>query len=218
MSLAIFDLDNTLLAGDSDFLWGRYLVDNQLVDGEAYEKENDRFYREYSEGRLDILEFLAFVLRPLSEHSLEELYRWRDDYIETRIKPIIARTAQDLVNKHRNSGDTLLIITATNRFVTEPIAQLFGIDKLLATDPEINESGYTGKVSGTPCYQEGKVERLEEWLKETGFDLTGSWFYSDSHNDLPLLNKVDNPIAVDPDETLRKTAEEKGWEVISLRD
>lgn len=218
MSLAIFDLDNTLLAGDSDFLWGRYLVDNQLVDGEAYEKENDRFYREYREGRLDILEFLAFVLRPLSEHSLEELYRWRDDYIETRIKPIIARTAQDLVNKHRNSGDTLLIITATNRFVTEPIAQLFGIDKLLATDPEINESGYTGKVSGTPCYQEGKVERLEEWLKETGFDLTGSWFYSDSHNDLPLLNKVDNPIAVDPDETLRKTAEEKGWEVISLRD
>lgn len=217
MSLAIFDLDNTLLAGDSDFLWGQYLVDNQLVDGDAYKKENERFYREYSEGKLDILEFLAFSLKPLSEHSLEELYSWRYDYIETRIKPIITQAAHDLVKKHRTAGDTLLIITATNRFVTEPIAKLFGIENLLATDPEMNDTGYTGRVKGIPCYQEGKVERLDVWLKETGHDLTGAWFYSDSHNDLPLLGKVDNPVAVDPDETLHKTAEEKNWPIISLR-
>lgn len=218
MTLAIFDLDNTLLAGDSDHLWGQYLVDNQLVDGETYQRENERFYTDYREGKLDILEFLAFALKPLSEHSLEELYSWRYDYIEKQIRPIINQAAYDLVDRHRNAGDALLIITATNRFVTEPIAKLFGIDNLLATDPEQNESGYTGKVSGTPCYRQGKVERLEAWLKETGSDLAGSWFYSDSHNDLPLLGKVDNPVAVDPDETLRKTAEDKGWPIISLRN
>ena len=217
MTLAIFDLDNTLLAGDSDYLWGQYLVDNQLVDGEIYRQENERFYADYRQGKLDIFEFLAFSLRPLAAHSLEELYSWRHDYIQTRIRPIITQKAYDLVERHRTAGDTLLIITATNRFVTEPIAELFGIENLLATDPEMDDSGYTGAVAGTPCYQEGKVTRLNIWLEETGHDLEGAWFYSDSHNDLPLLGKVDKPVAVDPDETLRDTAKASDWPVISLR-
>jgi len=217
MTLAIFDLDNTLLAGDSDHLWGQYLVDNQRVDGETYQRENERFYADYREGKLDILEFLAFSLKPLAKHSPEELYRWRDDYIQTRIQPIITPAAKALVEKHRAAGDTLLIITATNRFVTEPIAALFGIENLLATDPELNDNGYTGKVSGVPCYQQGKVTRLDAWLEETGHDLQGAYFYSDSHNDLPLLEKIDKPVAVDPDDILKKAAQDKGWPVISLR-
>jgi len=217
MTLAIFDLDNTLLAGDSDHLWGQYLVDKQLVDGEVYQREKERFYADYREGTLDILKFLAFSLKPLAGHSLEELYSWRSDYIQTRIQPIITPAAKALVEKHRDAGDTLLIITATNHFVTEPIAELFGIENLLATDPEMDASGYTGKISGVPCYQQGKVTRLDTWLQETGHDLQGACFYSDSHNDLPLLEQVDNPIAVDPDDVLRKSAEEKDWPVISLR-
>lgn len=218
MTLAIFDLDNTLLAGDSDFLWGQYLVSHNVVDADTYERENQRFYEEYREGNLDIFEFLAFSLKPLAEHSLEELYSWRYDFVKTVIEPIIPQAARDLVDRHRQQGDTLLVITATNRFVTEPIVQLFGIDNLLATDPELNNHGYTGKVAGTPCFQEGKVERLNAWLQETGHDLTNSWFYSDSHNDLPLLKLVENPVAVDPDDILNDFASETGWPIISLRE
>ena len=218
MTLAIFDLDNTLLAGDSDHLWGQYLVDNKIVDAEVYERENERFYREYREGNLDIFEFLAFSLAPLAEHSLEELYSWRYDFVEKTIKPIIATAAYDLVEKHRQQGDTLLIITATNRFVTEPISKLFGIENLLATDPEKTDTGYTGKVDGTPCFQEGKIERLNSWLEKSGENMSGSIFYSDSHNDLPLLEKVDHPVAVDPDEKLRVYASKSNWPIISLRN
>ena len=218
MTLAIFDLDNTLLAGDSDHLWGQYLVDNKIVDAEVYERENERFYREYREGNLDIFEFLAFSLAPLAEHSLEELYSWRYDFVEKTIKPIIATAAYDLVEKHRQQGDTLLIITATNRFVTEPISKLFGIENLLATDPEKTNTGYTGKVDGTPCFQEGKIERLNSWLDKSGENMSGSIFYSDSHNDLPLLEKVDHPVAVDPDEKLRVYASKSNWPIISLRN
>jgi len=218
MTLAIFDLDNTLLAGDSDYLWGQYLVEGQIVDAEFYESENERFYRQYREGGLDIFEFQAFSLKPLAEYSLEELYSWRYDFIKRYIEPIIPSAAKDLVNKHREQGDTLLVITATNRFVTEPIVDIFGIENLLATDPELNVHGYTGKVAGTPCFQGGKVERLNDWLKETGQVLDGAYFYSDSHNDLPLLEMVDNPVAVDPDDTLKATAEDKGWPIISLRN
>ena len=218
MTLAIFDLDNTLLAGDSDHLWGQYLVDNKIVDAEVYERENERFYREYREGNLDIFEFLAFSLAPLAEHSLEELYSWRYDFVEKTIKPIIATAAYDLVEKHRQQGDTLLIITATNRFVTEPISKLFGIENLLATDPEKTNTGYTGKVDGTPCFQEGKIERLNSWLEKSGENMSGSIFYSDSHNDLPLLEKVDHPVAVDPDEKLRVYASKSNWPIISLRN
>lgn len=217
MTLAIFDLDNTLLAGDSDHLWGQYLVDHDIVDGEYYERENERFYREYREGNLDIFEFLAFSLKPLAGHDLTQLNVWREDFLDSVIKPIITPQARALVDKHRQAGDTLLVITATNRFVTELIVNDFGIPNLLATDPETNGTGYTGQVAGTPCFQEGKITRLNAWLEETSEVLDDACFYSDSHNDLPLLKLIDNPVAVDPDDKLRQYAKEQGWPIISLR-
>ena len=217
MALAIFDLDNTLLAGDSDYLWGQYLVDKKIVDAHDYKRQNQRFYREYHRGSLDILEFLAFSLKPLADHDLQQLYAWRQDFVDTVIRPMITRATTDLVEKHRRHGDTLLVITATNRFVTEPIVACFGITDLLATEPERDHSGYTGRVAGTPCFREGKVIRLHQWLEKTGHPLRGATFYSDSHNDLPLLNTVAHPIAVDPDHKLRAHATTNGWPVISLR-
>ena len=217
MTLAIFDLDNTLLAGDSDHLWGQYLVDQNIVDAAYYERENERFYQEYKDGGLDIYEFLAFSLKPLSEHPTEQLYQWREAFLKNYIEPLITQASRDLVQKHQDAGDTLLIITATNRFVTEPIANLLGISNLIATDPELNEDGYTGKVAGIPCFQEGKIERLNDWLKETGYDLDKAKFYSDSHNDLPLLKLIDFPVAVDPDEKLSQFATDNQWPIISLR-
>lgn len=217
MSLAIFDLDNTLLAGDSDVLWGQYLVEKGIVDKEYYSAENQRFYDEYNNGTLDILEFLAFSLKPLSEHSLSELNKWHQEFMANKIQEILLTKAFDLIKHHQEKGDTLLIITATNRFVTAPIAKLLSISHLLATDPEMIDNKYTGKVAGTPCFQEGKVTRLNAWLKENKLDLSGSCFYSDSHNDLPLLKLVDEPIAVDADETLTRYAEKNNWRQMSLR-
>ncbi len=217
MALTIFDLDNTLLAGDSDYLWGQYLVDKKIVDAHEYERQNQRFYREYREGSLDILEFLFFSLKPLADYSQEQLHAWRQDFLDTIIRPIITRDAVSLVEKHRRCGDTLLVITATNRFVTEPIVECFGIENLLATEPERDHSGYTGRVTGVPCFQKGKVIRLNEWLEKTGHHLQDATFYSDSHNDLPLLNAIEHPIAVDPDHKLRAHAIASGWPVISLR-
>jgi HAD superfamily hydrolase (TIGR01490 family) len=217
VALALFDLDNTLLGGDSDYLWGRFLVEQGLVDGERYERENARFYAQYHAGTLDIREFLRFALQPLASHDLATLHAWRAQYLKEKIAPILLPAAQALVAKHRAQGDTLLIITATNRFVTEPIAALYGVEHLLATDPEMLAGRYTGEVSGVPCYREGKVQRLEMWLAEQGMAIGESWFYSDSHNDLPLLARVTHPVAVDPDDTLRQEAASKGWPVISLR-
>ncbi|MDH3310645.1 MAG: HAD-IB family hydrolase [Gammaproteobacteria bacterium] len=217
MSLAIFDLDNTLLRGDSDYAWGRFLVENRIVDGEEYERENERYYKQYQAGTLDILEFLAFALRPLSQHDRVTLDGWHRQYMHEKILPMIAPAARALVEKHRRQGDTLVIITATNRFVTAPIAREFNIDHLIATEPEERQGRYTGKVDGTPCYREGKVTRLNNWIQQHRQTLKGSWFYSDSHNDLPLLSIVDHPVAVDPDETLRVEAGLRGWEIISLR-
>ena len=217
MALAIFDLDNTLLGGDSDYLWGRFLVEEGLVDGERYERENQRFYAQYHAGTLDIYEFLRFALQPLASHDTVTLYAWRARYLQEKIAPILLPAARALVEKHRAQGDTLLIITATNRFVTEPIAGLFGIENLLATDPEMVAGRYTGNVSGVPCYREGKVQRLEMWLNDHGLARGESWFYSDSHNDIPLLESVTHPVAVDPDQALRDYAGSKGWPVISLR-
>ncbi len=218
MALAIFDLDNTLLAGDSDYLWGRFLAEHGLVDGEAYERANERFYQAYKEGSLDIFEFLRFSLRPLAEHPVEELEEWRRDFMEEKIEPILLPAAHALLDRHRERGDTLVIITATNRFVTRPIADRLGVHELIATDPEFREGRYTGEVAGIPCFQEGKVKRLEQWLAEHGGDLAGSWFYSDSHNDLPLLERVEHPVAVDPDPTLEAEARKRGWPLITLRD
>ena len=217
MALAIFDLDNTLLAGDSDYLWGEFLVEQGLVDKEHYARENRRFYEEYKAGILDIHEFMAFSLAPLTRYPIEKLDAMRGQYLKEKIQPIIAPAAKALLRRHREQGDFLLIITATNRFVTEPIAALLGVDHLLATDPEMLDGRYTGRVAGTPCFREGKVIRLRGWLEETGRNLADSWFYSDSHNDLPLLELVSHPVAVDPDETLGRHAEMKGWPIISLR-
>ncbi|MGB5259177.1 MAG: HAD family hydrolase [Gammaproteobacteria bacterium] len=217
MGIALFDLDNTLIAGDSDYLWGCFLVEQGIVDGAEYEQSNQRFYDQYKIGELDIHAFLAFQLRPLAAHPMAQLQQWRAQYIEDKIQPILLPRAQDLIEHHRSQGDTLVIITATNRFITEPIAALYGIGHLLATEPELRDGRYTGGVTGTPCFQDGKVEVLEHWLGLHGESLAHSCFYSDSHNDLPLLSRVTQPTAVDPDEILQAHAEHHGWPVISLR-
>ena len=217
MELALFDLDNTLLGGDSDYLWGRFLIEEGLVDERSYERENERFYMEYREGRLDIDEFLRFQLRPLAEYRTAELQEMRARYLEEKIRPIVLPAARALIEEHRSAGRYLLIITATNSFLTRPIADMLGVETLLATEPEIADGRYTGGVAGTPCFREGKVARLHEWLARRGMNLEHSWFYSDSHNDLPLLELVAHPVAVDPDETLAQHAETKGWPIISLR-
>lgn len=218
MSLAIFDLDNTLIADDSDYLWGQFLVDQGIVDKSYYESANAKFYDDYKQGTLDIIEFLRFSLKPLADNNPEQLYRWRAQFIEQAIKPLLLRSAQQLIDKHRNRGDTLLVITATNRFVTEPIVQLYGIDNLLATTPEFIDGRYTGGFNGIPCFREGKVKLLEAWLTDSSETLRDSWFYSDSHNDLPLLKVVDHPVAVDPDEKLAEFADAANWPIISLRN
>ncbi|HEB93343.1 MAG TPA: HAD family hydrolase [Gammaproteobacteria bacterium] len=218
MSLAIFDLDNTLLAGDSDYLWGRFLVEQNLVDGEFYARENLRFLHEYEAGTLDIHEFLTFSLEPLAKIAPERLAGLHEQFMAEKIQPIILPRALALLDKHREAGDTLLIITATNSFVTRPIANDLGIEHLVATEPERIDGRYTGRVAGTPSFREGKVTRLTEWLQKQGENLAGSGFYSDSHNDLPLLEMVQHPVAVDPDNTLRDHAEARGWPIISLRN
>jgi len=216
MSLAIFDLDNTLLSGDSDYLWGVYLAEIGVVDHQEYEARNQQFYEDYKRGELDIMAFLAFSLRPLAENDPSDLQRWRAEFVEHKIRPLIGQPALDLVERHRQAGDTLLIITATNSFVTRPIADCFGIDELIGTEPEQLNGRYTGQVAGTPSFRDGKVTRLNHWLEEKGESLHGASFYSDSHNDLPLLEKVDRPVAVDPDEPLRAHATGAGWPIISL--
>ena len=217
MALALFDLDNTLLGGDSDYLWGCFLVERGVVEREYYESENQRFYEQYLQGSLDIYEFLRFQLKPLATHRRTQLETWRDQFLKERIDPILLSKAKDLLDQHRNRGDELLIITATNRFITAPIARRYGVTHLLATEPELVDGEYTGGVIGTPCFQAGKLEHLHAWLQRHQADLAGSWFYSDSHNDLPLLERVEHPVAVDPDDKLRLHARQLGWPVISLR-
>lgn len=217
MALALFDLDNTLLAGDSDYLWGMFLAEKGIVDRHSYEQENQRYYDEYKAGTLDIYQFLAFSLKPLADNDLGLLNTLHQQFMSDIIRPLMSKPAFDLIAKHRAAGDTLMVITATNSFVTTPIVKAFGIDNLLATEPEINSHGYTGRVAGVPCFREGKVTRLQSWLDEHKLNLQGSWFYSDSHNDLPLLREVDHPVAVDPDEQLKSVAIKEKWPVISLR-
>lgn len=217
MDLAIFDLDNTLLAGDSDYLWGQFLGENGYVDAEAHQKEHDRYYQDYLEGNLDINVFLEFQFRPLAENDMKTILSWREHFLDEKIRPVMLPKAIDLIEDHRNMGHKLMIITATNSFITIPIAELFNIDDLIASEPEMNNSEFTGKLSGTPSYAEGKVTRYEQWLQENNFEVSTSWFYSDSHNDIPLLNMVTHPIAVDPDDVLKVEAEKRGWPVMSLR-
>ncbi len=214
--LAIFDLDNTLLAGDSDALWGEFIAQYGHVNKEEYQRENQRFYDQYKAGVLDIDEFLRFSLKPLSQLSMTELSQLHQSFMQECIIPIISEQARELVQQHRDSGNILLIITATNNFITAPIAREFGIENLLATKAEILNNQYTGQVSGIPCFQEGKVTRLNEWLEKTDYSLENSYFYSDSHNDIPLLKKVSYPIAVDPDEKLKEYATQQGWKILQL--
>lgn len=217
MTLAIFDLDNTLLGGDSDKLWGQFLAEQGHVDGEIHVHKQTRYYQDYNAGRLDILEFLRFQLASLAQRDMHTLHQWRDQYLQEKIRPIMLPKAKALLERHRNRGHTLLIITATNRFLTEPIAKLLEVEYLIATEPEIIDGCYSGEVVGIPSFREGKVTRLLEWLDLYRQRLEGSWFYSDSHNDLPLLTRVTYPIAVDPDEILAAEASQRNWPIISLR-
>ncbi len=217
MALAIFDLDHTLLNGDSDYLWGEYMVANQVVDKAEYQRINKAFLRDYQRGQLDNDSYLQFALKPLTQHPVEKLYNWRSDYVENWIKPIIATGTENLLNKHREQGDTLIIVSATNLFITEPIAELLGISYILSTEPEIVDHQYTGRYLGIPTYKEGKVIVLKAWLEDREHSLDDSYFYSDSINDLPLLEQVSIPVAVNPDNNLRSIAKNRGWEILDLR-
>ena len=217
MALAIFDLDNTLIGNDSDFLWGEFLVERGYVDATEFAETNARFYQDYQAGTLDIFAYQRFALKPLSQQSMATLARWHKEFMQSHIEPILLPKAQALVEDHKAKGDRVLVITATNTFITRPIAERYGITELLGTEGEIKNGRYTGEVSGVPTFQEGKVTRLKEWLKQHNESLAGSYFYSDSHNDLPLLKIVDHPVVVDGDDKLRAYAEKHHWPSISLR-
>ncbi len=219
MKLVLFDLDNTLLKGDSDYAWGQFLVDQGIVDRDLYEARNQEFYRQYQEGTLDIDAFLAFQLAPLANRDPELLQRWHDLFMQQRISPMITSAARELVDRARADADLVAIITATNSFVTRPIAQVFGIGHLIATEPEQIDGRFTGKVSGTPSFREGKISRLHHWLGGLGHQLSDfdeSWFYSDSRNDLPLLASVTHPVAVNADPVLKAHASAHGWPLLDL--
>ncbi len=217
MALAIFDLDNTLIAGDSDYSWGEFLVRKGRVDADHYRRMNEKFYRDYQRGELEITDYLAFALRPLAEISREELAALHRQFMAEVIEPLWLPGAVALLQEHRRRGDYLLVITSTNRFVAEPICTRLGVDALIATELEVADNGYTGEVAGVPAFREGKITRLYAWLEESNHSLAGSCFYSDSINDLPLLEVVDEPVAVDPDADLARIARERGWRIISLR-
>lgn len=219
MELALFDLDYTLLSGDSDYAWAQFLIERGVLDREEYGAKNDRFFRDYKAGRLDIHEFLDFQLAPLARHTREQLEQWHGEFMRTKVRPMIRARGLERVRRHLAGSDLCAIVTSTNAFITAPIAREFGVEHLLATELEIRDGRFTGKPSGMPCFRQGKVTRLAEWLGARGQSLasfSASWFYSDSLNDLPLLERVTHPVAVDPDETLRAEASARGWQIISL--
>jgi HAD superfamily hydrolase (TIGR01490 family) len=220
LNLALFDLDNTILAGDSDYNWSRFLIQEGYLDGAIHAEKNEKFYADYKAGTLDIFAFVEFQFKPLARNPRTVLNQLLKKYVEEVIKPMITEKARALVKRHQDEGDLIIVITATNSFITKPIAELFGIENLIGTDPEEKEGEFTGKVSGLPSFKEGKVTRLEAWLKGKNLSLASfenSYFYSDSHNDLPLMQKVTHPVAVDSDDVLSEYAKSKGWPQISLR-
>lgn len=217
MTLAIFDLDNTLIAGDSDHLWGEFLCRRGIVDRVHFARENDRYYADYQRGDLDIAAYLRFALAPLAGRRFADIDPWRRQFMRECVAPLMLPAAASLLDSHRRRGDRLLIITATNEFIAAPIAEALGVGELLGCGVEIVDGVVTGRGSGTLTYREGKVHRLAEWLAAEGESLAGASFYSDSHNDLPLLEAVERPVAVDPDPELAATARRRGWPVISLR-
>ena len=221
--LALFDLDHTLLPCDSDYEWGQFLARIGVVDSEYYARQNERFYQDYKEGKLDIHEFLRFALKPLSEHSRAQLKEWHDAFMKEVINGQLRQEALDLVKRHQDAGDVCCVITATNSFVTRPIVESFGIEHLIATEPATagNQpfANYTGEVSGTPNFREGKIQNLHDWLASQKLSLNTlpySYFYSDSMNDLPLLEKVSHPIATNPDDRLRNEAKQRNWPILEL--
>lgn len=220
MNLALFDLDNTLLQGDSDHAWGEFICERGAVDRVAYETCNNEFYEHYKAGTLDNKAFLAFVMAPLAKIPRPELDKLHADFMTERVRKMILPQGEALVRKHREAGDLVAIVTATNAFITAPIARAFGVEHLIATIPAQENGQFTGQPRGTPAFKAGKVERVEAWLETMALNWQSfpeSWFYSDSLNDLPLLAHVTHPVAVDPDPTLRGHAETQGWPVISLR-
>jgi len=220
VNLALFDLDNTLLAGDSDFEWSQFLIEQGVLDRELFEAKNLAFYEQYKAGTLNIHEFLDFQLKPLSRHARKVLDEWHEEFMRRKVRPMMTAKGRELVQKHQQAGDVCVIVTATNSFVTAPIAREFGVTHLIATDPEEKDGEFTGNVAGVPSFRDGKVVRMEQWLAAHGWSWGSfgeTWFYSDSLNDLPLLSRVKHPVAVDPDATLRAHAETQGWAVISLR-
>ena len=220
MNLAIFDLDNTLLNGDSDYNWSLFLIKKGILDQSIYEQQNEEFFKDYKTGSLDIDAYAEFQFKPLRENERFFLNDLRDEYVATIIRPMITEKAKDLVNEHRSQGDQLLIITATNSFITKPIAALFGIEELIGTDLEEINNQFTGKIKGVASFQEGKVTRLNQWLDNKHLTLAQfdkTFFYSDSKNDLPLLRIVSHPVAVNPDATLNTEAKKNNWPIMSLR-
>ncbi len=217
--LALFDLDNTLLAGDSDHAWGEFLISRGLVDESEHRRANDGFYADYLAGRLDIHAWIAFTLEPVRGFSAAGRDSLLAEFIHERVRPMVLSAGRELVARHRRAGDLCLILTATNDLITRPIAALFGVDELLATEAELVDGGITGRIRGTPCFREGKVTRLRDWLARSGADasIANSVFYSDSMNDLALLELAGEAVAVDPDDGLRRVARERGWKIISLR-
>jgi HAD superfamily hydrolase (TIGR01490 family) len=215
--LALFDLDNTLLQGDSDYFWAQHLIEEGILEPGEYNARNEWFYERYKDGTLDIHEFLAFQLAPIANRPREVLDRWHETFMQRRIRPSIPVKAIELIASHQDA--LTAIVTATNRFITEPIARELGVPHLLATDIEEVDGVFTGKPRGTPTFREGKIKRVDDWLASMGHRLPDfeSWFYSDSLNDLPLLERVDHPVAVDPDATLLAHATARGWPVLSLR-
>ena len=218
MRLALFDLDNTLLGGDSDHAWGDYLCERGILDGAAYKARNDEFYQDYLAGQLDNEAYLNFSMAIFGRTDRAQLDQWHREFMRDCIEPLMLPKAQALLAQHREAGDTLVIITATNRVVTAPIARHLGVEHLIATECEIVDGRYTGRSADVPCFREGKVTRLTRWMAENGHTLEDSYFYSDSMNDLPLLECVTHPVAVDPDPNLRAEAIKRGWKVMSLRD
>jgi HAD superfamily hydrolase (TIGR01490 family) len=219
--LTLFDLDNTLLAGDSDYEWAQFLIAAGVLDAADYERRNAEFFADYRAGRLDIRAFLDFQLRPLAEHDPQRLLEWRDRFLAEKIRPMLLPRANAQVAERLAADDLVAVVTATNSFITAPIAKLYGVPHLIATEPEVVAGRFTGRTAGTPCFQAGKLTCVQDWLAGLGFslgDFSGSWFYSDSHNDLPLLSAVTHPVAVDPDPVLARHAGARGWPVVSWRD
>lgn len=216
MTLAIFDLDNTLLSGDSDHAWGLFLAELNVVDADHHRREQERYYADYVAGKLDIHEFLRFQFRALKDNDPADLRHWREQFVAEKILPMISQHAYDLIQRHRSQEHTLMIITATNRFITQPIAQVFNADVLLATEPEMVNGRFTGEVRGLPCFRDGKVALLRKWLIDNGENLEGSWCYTDSHNDLSLMRIVDHPVAVNPDTVLATEAKHHGWPILEF--